>query len=264
MPSPFLKCEVNMSYKKNFLITIFLALFTILFIIKIDTIFKKHTNILVENNEIKVYEKQKIIVSHNFDSMEIQSYAIGDINNDNNDEVILVLKNKGDKFGCQIIILNANNLNGIYKSNYENINPWKVDIGDADGDGIKDICIGAYTTTRFYKGFDKRPYIYNFINNDLYPKWLGSRLSRPFEDYAFFDVDNDGADEIVAIEKLEDCRKILNSYKWKGFGLEGFAESDYFDDIKEINKKDNKLFVKVLVNNKWQTKRIIYKDGKLK
>lgn len=38
-----------MSYKKNFLVTIFLALFTILLIIRIDAIFKKHTNILVEN-----------------------------------------------------------------------------------------------------------------------------------------------------------------------------------------------------------------------
>ena len=73
------------------------------------------------------------------------------------------------------------------------------------------------------------------------PKWRGSRLSIPFTDYVFYDIDNDKVNEIISIEILEDGTNILNTYKWKGFGFEGFLESESFPKIEKLMIKDGKV-----------------------
>ena len=77
----------------------------------------------------------------------------------------------------------------------------------------------------------------------IVPKWRGSRLSRPFEDFLLFDIDKDGTSEIVASEILEDGRALINSYKWRGFGFEGFLESEELDKIEGLTVIDGKLVI---------------------
>ncbi len=153
----------------------------------------------------------------------------------------------------------------LYKCDMADINPWKVQTCDVDGDGRTEISIGVYKTARFHPVMAKRPFIYEWHGNAISPKWLGSRLSRPFDDYIFADINADGVDEIISIEHLRDGRKAVNSYSWKGFGFEGIGESTAFDDIYSIGKitpdDGGEELIEVLVLMERQKRRVILRYG---
>ena len=171
--------------------------------------------------------------------------AYGDIDGDGNNELIVLNKNMFGRYGKEVIIYNGMyDLTEIYRENFSELKPWK-DVGDVDGDGIYEVSVGVYKETIFHQVMDKRPFIYSYKDNRLVPKWRGSRLSRPFTDYIFYDLDNDDCDEIISIEILEDGKMVLNSYKWIGFGIEGFLESEIYDKIYRLNKGKDLLVTAV-------------------
>lgn len=171
--------------------------------------------------------------------------GLGDINGDGNDEFLVLTKGLFGKNGKELIIYNGiYDLTEIYREDFSELNPWKIDTGDIDGDGIDEISIGVYKKTIFHPVMANRPFIYSFKGNDLLAKWRGSRLSRPFTDYTFHDIDEDGVDEIISIEVLENEKMLINSYKWIGFGIEGFMESSEFDSITELYS-GNDIFVHI-------------------
>jgi hypothetical protein len=100
--------------------------------------------------------------------------------------------------------------------------PWKILMKDVDGDSKLDLCVGVWKKARFHPVFDNRLFIYNWEGQQLSPKWLGSRLSSPFLDFDFQDIDNDGVEELLALELQRNGLRRIMSYKWKGFGFEGF------------------------------------------
>jgi hypothetical protein len=99
--------------------------------------------------------------------------------------------------------------------------PWKILMKDVDGDSKLDLCVGVWKKARFHPVFDNRLFIYNWEGQQLSPKWLGSRLSSPFLDFDFQDIDNDGVEELLALELQRNGLRRIMSYKWKGFGFEG-------------------------------------------
>ena len=165
----------------------------------------------------------------------VLEYKTGDINGDNQDELIVLTKSIFGKYGKDVVIYkDVNDLREIYRKDFSELKPWKVDTGDIDGDGISEVSLGVYKETVFHPVMTKRPFIYSFKDNTLLAKWRGSRLSRPFTEYTFYDIDKDGIDEIISIEILENKRMLINSYKWIGFGIEGFMESKEYDNITEL------------------------------
>ena len=143
---------------------------------------------------------------------------------DSNEEFLVVLKgSKWEKFGSEVILYSLEGgRREIYRWDASALKPWKLMTGDIDGDGIDEIAVGVYKESPLHQVMANRPFIYNFEGEKIVPKWRGSRLSRPFEDFLLYDIDLDGACEIVASEFLEDGKMIINTYKWKGFGFEGF------------------------------------------
>jgi hypothetical protein len=189
--------------------------------------------------------------------------AYGDIDGDSTNELIVLNKNLFHKYGSEVIIYNdINGLTEIYREDFSELKPWKIDTGDVDGDGIYELSVGIYKETIFHQIMDKRPFIYSYRDNRLLPKWRGSRLSRPFTDYTFYDLDNDGCDEIISIEILEDGELILNSYKWIGFGVEGFLESSIYDKIYGLHRGSESTVTVEKDGNKINGK-ILIKDSKL-
>ena len=193
---------------------------------------------------------------------KIMSSVIADFNNDGRSEIFLLLKHSDEEYGDNLIILSyLEGFKEIYKESFRNINPWKVQVCDVDGDGEMEISLGAYTKAVFNPIYAKRPFIYNFIENNLYPKWLGSRLSKQFDDYVFNDMDKDGKDELIAIEILSDSQKELNSYKWKGFGFESMGSSVAFGDISDIKVNDSGIAARVKIDNIWKSAIFEYAHG---
>lgn len=158
----------------------------------------------------------------------------------------------------------------ISRSQLKELKPWKVQTADVDGDGKQEISIGVFKTAKFDPVPAKRPFIYNWSKDGLSPKWLGSRLSRPFDDYVFSDVDSDGMDELISIEHLADGRKVINSYKWKGFGFEGLGESPSFRDVRQLQAEGAtggeppELTAEILEGDHWRHIALKYEDGELK
>ena len=218
----------------------------------------------------------------------IFSSCVSDLDADKMDEILMITGRDNREYGEDLVILEpearaagngdeakrgkaegAPSLKEIYRYDMAEINPWKVQTCDVDGDGEKEISIGVFKKARFHPVMAKRPFIYSLTDGCLSPKLLGSRLSRPFTDYIFSDINSDGKDELIAIEYLADGRKAVNTYSWKGFGFEGSGESGSYEDILSIKScgpsPEGAPAVKALVmlegKPEWIT--LYYKNGKL-
>ena len=84
-------------------------------------------------------------------------------------------------------------------------------------DGSEDLMVGVYKTARFHPVMANRPFIYGWDGKTMYPKWLGSRLSRPFTDFVLADFGS--GVRIVAVEQTREGANELAVYRWEGFGV---------------------------------------------
>lgn len=225
----------------------------------------KHLLMSIKNNTIQIYSDNKKLINEMSivgDEETIISYDVIDLNDDGNDEIIVLTAEKSQVYGKEVKIFSCNSgLKEIYSEDFSSIKPWKVQACDVEGDGIKEISIGVYKKTKFHPIMAKRPFIYSWEGNRLYPKWRGSRLSKPFDDYIFVDIDKDGKDEIVAIELLQNGKKVINTYDWIGFGFEGKVQSETFDDIltiEKISREANTFEATISNNNKIEEIIIVY------
>jgi len=240
------------------------------------------------DNYLLTFDEGKIsfftIEGSKLNSVELEaeriiSSCISDLDNDTKSKlIILTSKNKGD-YADEMIVYNfieniqskkSISIEEIYRFSCDDLNPWKVQTCDVDGDGKHEISLGVYKTAPFHPEMAKRPFIYDWHKNGIAPKWRGSRLSRPFEDYIFSDIDLCGSDELISIEYLPDGSKALASYKWKGFGFERNAESESFSDIQDLRRgsmtEGQGFEIEALVKGEKDIKleTFVFKDGILK
>ncbi len=96
--------------------------------------------------------------------------------------------------------------------------PWKIALVDIDGDSIFEIVVSAYDKTSD-KTQISRLCIYGWGDDYIYAKWHSSPISMPFIDFAFSDIDDDGLDNLITLEKgKNDTRKVM-IYQWVKFGF---------------------------------------------
>ena len=192
----------------------------------------------------------------------VVSWYIGDANNDGQNEVLFILENnerneEHELYGNQLVICdmkylnrvrlnNIKNIEILFSVNLENLKPMKVMTGDINGDGLNEISLCVYKSTKFHPELAKRPFFYLLNGDELKPVWRGSCLSRPFDDYELFDLDEDGIDEIISIERLQDGKRVLAIYSWQNFGFIRDGESDAFKEkikFKTTKKSGDKIKV---------------------
>lgn len=192
-------------------------------------------NIRIYKDKITLHNDKDEIIDTISIKEQIKEYGLGDVNGNGKSELIILTGNKRAEYGKEVIVFAvSNSIREIGRKDFTKLNPWKLVIGDIDGNNIEEISVGVYKESPLHTVMAKRPFIYSFVDGGIHPKWRGSRLARPFTDYNFYDIDGDGIDEIISIEILQDNRKIINTYKWKGFGFEGFLESEIYDDIRDL------------------------------
>ncbi|WDV46105.1 hypothetical protein PV797_00060 [Clostridiaceae bacterium M8S5] len=263
--------------KKLRYLKIFLSLLIIMSILYIsynNVVYKNKKYIKLNNNlllsiyhnKICIFKPNKKLISKyeiGDENTEILSYDINDINNDKNLDIIILTRNKKEAYGNEIKIFSySNNLNEIFSIDFKRFNPWKVQFCDVDGSNNIEISIGVYKKTKFHPVMAKRPFIFNYVDGQLIPKWRGSRLSKPFDDYIFVDIDYDQEDELISIEHLRDGQKVINSYNWNGFGFEGKTQSKPFTDILSISKaNDNEFMVSLKKGNQEEMLNVKYDNN---
>ena len=226
---------------------------------------KKYAVLLCQKG-IGVYDRgARISGYHNDDGLTAISSSVADDDGDGNGEIFLLLGKKGEPYGERLIVLNFNGkeIKKTYDVSLQKLNPCKVQVCDVDGDGKKEVSLGVYTVAKYHPVYAKRPFLYEFQNHKLYPKWLGSRLSQPFDDYVFCNVDGDRMDELISVEIMQDGKKELNAYKWTGFGFESIGVSQAYDTIRDIRADGNSVAAVCgsQAADGWKT--FTYRDGKI-
>jgi len=112
-----------------------------------------------------------------------------------------------------------------YKTAYQAAwNPWVIRPGRLRNCPV--VFIGAAMPTYFDPQCHRRPQVFEVIGNGpprLRPIWLGTSLSRPFVDATFVDCDGDGESELAAVELAVSGEFLVQLYKWRGSGVEGWA-----------------------------------------
>lgn len=115
------------------------------------------------------------------------------------------------------------------------LNPWKLQIADVDGDRKQEIILGVWKKSPKDPVMAKRVFVYSWDGRQMAPKWLGSRLSRRFEDFEFRDINNDGWDELLALEVSPGRPMRIGIYRWRSFGFE-WLRSEKPEKWEELTK----------------------------
>ena len=93
-------------------------------------------------------------------------------------------------------------------------------VADVDGDGRREIVVGIFKATKFFRKPHNCLFIYDWKGDRAQPKWLGSSLGRPFTDFLFADLDAGApGDELIALETTLTGKKSLAVYHWNSFGF---------------------------------------------
>ncbi len=240
---------------------------------RIITIENKKYVLYANKNNFKIFSLAGELIStksleEEFKGKKIISSCISDLNNDYTDEILLILGDDGEEFGKEIIFYSWDEgLKKMFYQSFEGMNPWKIQTSDVDGDKNREISIAMYKETKFHPIPAKRPYIYYWMDNRIFPKWRGSRLSKPFDDYIFADIDNDGEEELISIEILQNGNKVINSYNWEGFGFEGLLQSNEYDDIidlKQSTKVQGEIHIHIKENEDFKWIALEYNNDEFK
>jgi hypothetical protein len=103
------------------------------------------------------------------------------------------------------------------------LHPWMVRSGRFAGQPV--VLVGVRKPAIFDPVERARPFLYSVeLGGDgLRKVWLGTSLSRPFENADFGDLDGQDEDELMAVERTFAGGWELAAYRWRGFGVEGIA-----------------------------------------
>lgn len=211
----------NIFSEKIFVLLLFYIVLTISLFSLDNNSFSKERIFSVNKEKIYLIEETgKLIDSISVAPLVVKDFAL----TPQKDFLFAVLGERGAVRGKKLGIfkVNGQKIENFWMGEDRKHNPWKILTSEVDGDSLLEVCIGVWKKALFHPVYDNRLFIYSWDGEKLFPKWLGSRLSSPFFDFTFRDLDGDGIDELIALELQKNGLKRLLSYKWQGFGFEGY------------------------------------------
>ena len=121
------------------------------------------------------------------------------------------------------------------------LNIYKVDLGRVNDENKFDIAFGVYSIAPWHRTPSKRVFLYKVVDLDLKPKFRCSRLINPMYDFILYDIDGDGFDEVISIEKYKGVYSI-GVYKQYDMLIERIATKKI--DFRPTKlSKDKKLYI---------------------
>lgn len=159
-------------------------------------------------------------------------------------------------FGKEILIQGGGE---DFSIDVKGMNPWRVDFCNVDG-GEPELAIGVYKKSPKDSKVTKRVFFYNldFENKRLLPKLRISRLNNPLVDFSVYDIDGDGKDEILSVERTINGRYEIGGYCWTNFSFNKNYRSNEIEE--EVQFRNKEATIKV----KDELKNLYLEGGKIK
>lgn len=107
----------------------------------------------------------------------------------------------------------------VAKAGHPGLNPWKIRVGDVDGDGVPELAVGVFKPTRFIPKPHRTIFVFTFTGKKIVKKWMGSSMGRPLLDFCFKSPQKSEWQRLLTLQRTLQNEVSLNQWKWKGFGF---------------------------------------------
>ena len=211
--------------------------------------------IVLKNGELYLDTGKKIEKILEYEIIDMKVY---DIDRDGEDEIAVIDSANENLILLEIAVTNSRlSVEEIYRMDFSEINPWMVEAGDVDGDGIVEIFIGVNKRTEFYEDVRNRPFFYSWNGDELQKKWTGSYFSeKELIDIKLADLFGSGRYETIALERNKEGKYSVSIYSWLGFGF-----------IKTVSSREYESFGGIVIFEEADGKKYVeieYMDGNIK
>lgn len=173
--------------------------------------------------------------------------ARGDLDTDGIREMVAITCRRHDgahPVGGEVVVLRLGKDGRLGVAwRHKGLNPWKLQVADVDGDGRPEVVVGAWKRSPRDPVMAKRVFVYSWNGKRLLPKWLGSRLTRRFDDFALADLNEDGWDELAALEVAPGSKHRVAVYRWRSFGFDWQGCSDERAGMDRLERMKDGLVV---------------------
>ncbi len=180
-----------------------------------------------------------------------------DVVDDDGKPVTLTLrKRRFQKFYNEVTLSDGENVKThVFKDKYT-LNIWKWQTGRVNDENNEDVVFGVYNIAPHHRIMTNRVFIYTVKDLELQPKFRASRLTYPISDFTLYDIDGDGYDEVVAIEKYKG-ESYISAYKEYDLKIErvyfdkfSFEISRFLEDGENLSVETEKGTFNVGLKNK--------------
>ena len=180
-----------------------------------------------------------------------------DVVDDDGKPVTLTLrKRRFQKYYNEVTMSDGENVNThVFKDKYT-LNIWKWKTGRVNDENNEDVVFGVYNIAPHHRIMTNRVFIYTVKDLELQPKFRASRLTYPISDFTLYDIDGDGYDEVVAIEKYKG-ESYISAYKEYDLKIErvyfdkfSFEISRFLEDGENLSVETEKGTFNVGLKNK--------------
>lgn len=93
---------------------------------------------------------------------------------------------------------------------------YQFQVGDIDGDGSRDLCLGVDIVAPYDPVKRKRLFLYRIDEGYIRPLWLGTHVGMELQDFRI--IEGDGKSVIRTLETDEEGLFYVGRYRWAGFG----------------------------------------------
>jgi len=132
---------------------------------------------------------------------------------------------------------------------------------DIDSDGLLDLLVLVYKSTRYDPRPRWRPFVYTLRDDEWVPKWLGSRVGRPLLEAAL--VRTPEGVRLLTIEDFGEGQTGFTLYHWQGFGFWGewTGEPGPWASGLEVEDRDEDGTDEVSVSVGGRRQVYVFRDG---
>ena len=182
----------------------------------------------------------------------------------NADDVYALVHSEGlQEYGDTLLVLREKDgiFTRVYENDFRELQPWKIDTADIDGDLEMEILVAVRKTTPYDKELKNRMFIFNYQEDVLVKKWTGSQIAGTWRDFYTEDLVDASGEEIILLEQLGEGLERIKVYYWFDFGFFLLGESGEYPSVKElIVAGENSIKVTLMEGPQIN---LIMKDGKL-